>query len=337
MVKPTAHQVSALQQLRRVFDDTQMPALFSSSVPSHACTAANVDPDLTRRRKGLFRFFCLGESIECDAAAELCTLETIEVLEKAGILRRRENCISTGEYRLVYHLGLFLFCHRSSPRALFYYGTDSIALSRMLSPVSGTVLDLCAGVGAQALFCARTASSVTAVELERSAEPIFWINSSLNGLTENIVFLSGDLFKPVPVGRFDRICANPPFLPVPPSIRFPLYAGGGSDGLDIVRRVLQGLPDYLATNGECHIIASALGDGGGPDVRTLKNLPVSTNLKMQLSCYSYEELTEDTVALFAASALDCGGPGDAREEYRRHFRQLEATHLYYFVLRAKLA
>jgi release factor glutamine methyltransferase len=282
--------------------------------------------------------FCFGETVESEVIYRVCPVEPIKALERLGILQWSDSNLGAGDFRLVYHLGLYLFCHRTSADAVFYYGTDSIALSRILTPVSGSVLDLCAGVGAQALFCARSASSVTAVEIEPSAEPVFWINCTMNGLeAKNVEFLCGDLFSAVPGRKFDRICANPPFLPVPTSIRFPRYAGGGSEGLDIVRRVLEGLPSYLSSSGECHIIASALGNSGGPNLSSLRDLPVSANLEINVSCYSYEELNEDTVSLFAASALDCMDGGGAREAYRRHFRQLNATNLYYFVLRARPA
>lgn len=159
----------------------------------------------------------------------------------------------------------------------------------------------------------------------------------MNGLSENIEFLSGDLFAPVRERKFDRICANPPFLPVPPKVRFPLYAGGGGDGLEIVRRLLEGLPDHLSADGECQIIASALGNSRGPNLSSLDDLPVTANLRIHVSCYTYEELSQRTLSLFAATALECNGSGDASDEYRKHFRELDATHLYYFVLRACFA
>jgi release factor glutamine methyltransferase len=336
-MKPSAEQARALQHLRERFLDIDMPSLLSSSAAASAPSGRTDDPELIRTRHSLLRFLCLGEPVEYCEGHRIFPDEAIGVLEQVGILQRTGEFLTLGEYRLVYHLGLFLFCHRISAQAKFYYGTDSLALSRVLSPVTGTVLDLCAGVGAQSLFCARTASRVTAVEIEPLAEPIFWTNSAMNGLSENIEFLSGDLFAPVRERKFDRICANPPFLPVPPKVRFPLYAGGGGDGLEIVRRLLEGLPDHLSADGECQIIASALGNSRGPNLSSLDDLPVTANLRIHVSCYTYEELSQRTLSLFAATALECNGSGDASDEYRKHFRELDATHLYYFVLRACFA
>jgi SAM-dependent methyltransferase len=335
-MKPSAERARGLQQLRELLLDIGMPSFLSPSTASVPSDPPN-DPELIQTRHTLCRFFCLGEAVEYSAIEPILPDEAVSALAQVGILQVKGKCLALGEYRLVYHLGLFLFCHRISAHARFYYGTDSLALSRVLSPVTGTVLDLCAGVGAQSLFCARTASRVTAVEIEPLAEPIFWINSAINGLSENIEFLSGDLFAPVGDRKFDLVCANPPFLPVPPKVRFPLYAGGGSDGLEIVRRLLKGLPDHLSTTGQCQIIASALGNSRGPNLSSLDELPVTANLKIHVSCYTYEELSQRTLSLFAATALESNGSGDASDEYRAHFRELAATHLYYFVLRATFA
>ncbi len=314
-----------------------MPALLSPWTAVGSRSPSDSDPERMRTQQILFQLLSLGKPVEYSRVRRILSDEVISALEHEAILRRVKDCFTTGEYRLVYHLGLFLFCHSTSSRAKFYYGTDSIALSRMLNPTEGSVLDLCAGVGAQALYSARTASSVTAVELEPSAEAVFWVNAAMNGLGENIKFLCGDLFEPIAAGRFDRICANPPFVPAPANLRLPLFAGGGTDGLDIVRRILQGLPQYLSPTGQCQIIAAALGNSRGPDLSSLQGLPVSPSLRIEVSCYTYDVLSDRRLALFAATALQCGGTGNAREEYAAHFRDMKATHLYYFVLTAGFA
>jgi methylase of polypeptide subunit release factors len=336
-MKPTPQQAQTLQQFRSILLQADAPHLPSSSVPDPDGSNHHPVPSsqAVETRRCISRLFYLGEAVECASMDSLFPPQVIATLEQLGILARNCTSFTAGEYRLVSHLGLFLFCHRVSAHARFYYGTDSLALSRVLTPVSGRVLDLCAGVGAQSLVCAQTASSVTAVEIEPAAEPVFWINTALNGLTDKVEFLSGDLFEPLAGRQFDRICSNPPFLPVPPEIRFPLYAGGGPDGLSIVRRLLEGLPDFLAPAGECHIIGSALGSLRGPNLSSLEDLAVAANLRIEVSCYSYEELDEPTLALFAATALHTAGSGDPKQEYRDHFRRLGATHLYYFVLRAR--
>ena len=72
----------------------------------------------------------------------------------------------------------------------------------MLDPRGVRVLDLCAGVGAQSLACARTAAAVTAVDIEPLAEPVFRVNAAMNGLDCKVEFLAGDLYGPVAGRRF---------------------------------------------------------------------------------------------------------------------------------------
>lgn len=242
--------------------------------------------------------------------------------------------IDEHELRLVSHLGLLLFCQTLSPAAKLYYGDDSLALSRLLLPVEGRVLDLCTGPGTQALVCARTATSVTAVDVEPLAEKVFWINAELNGLTDKVEFLIGDLLEPVAGRQFDRICCNPPFMPVPPGIRFPAYADGGPDGLAIVRRLLAGLPDALAPDGLCQVVGSVLGNSDGPDLSSLETAAAEAHLKMTISCPSCEELDAAMLASCAATAMDST---DVKQAFREHYARLGATHIYYFLLSASHA
>lgn len=312
----TGEQRQALKQFRNLLVDAGMDRLLEQD-PAQARAP---DPPL------------ISELLQSCVPPEL-----ISTLEALGLVNRSGDTVTAGEYRLVYHLGLFLFCQTLTPSAKLYYGNDSVALSRLLLPAEGRVLDLCAGVGAQALVCAQTATSVTAVEMEPLAERVFRINAELNGLSEKVEFLIGDLFEPVAGRQFDRICCNPPFMPVAPGIRYPAFADGGPDGLAIVRRVLAGLPEVLAPNGLCHIVGSVLGNSEGPDLSSLERLAAEAQLKMTISCPTCEELDAAMLASCAATAMGCEGGGDVRQAFRDHYARLGATHIYYFLLSASRA
>jgi methylase of polypeptide subunit release factors len=199
--------------------------------------------------------------------------------------------------------------------------------------VEGRALDLCTGAGAQALVCAQTAASVTAVDIEPLAERVFWINAEINGLSEKVEFLIGDLWEPVAGRQFDRVCCNPPFMPVPPGVRYPRFADGGSDGLAVVRRVLAGLPEALAPDGLCQVVGAVLGTSEGPDLSSLESLAASAGLKLHLFCPTCEELDYAMLASCAATALGCEGV-DVRQVFRDHWAGLGATRIYYFLLSA---
>ena len=66
----------------------------------------------------------------------------------------------------------------------------------------------------------------------------------------------GDALEPSDrrAASFDVILANPPFVPVPPTLngvvrRYDVFADGGADGEALLRRILQGLPHRLRAGG----------------------------------------------------------------------------------------
>ena len=298
----------------------------------------SLDPSLiSEPSQTIARLFCFGEAVESARVESRASQDLVTILEAFGLLRRNGDLIAAGGFRLVDHMGLFLFCEKVSPSARLYYGEDSLVLSRQLFPAEGQVLDLCAGVGAQALVCAQTAASVTAVEMDPLAEGVFWINAELNGLSHRVEYLIGDLFEPIVGRRFDLICCNPPFMPVPPGVRFPRFADGGPDGLAIVRRLLTGLPEVLAPNGRCLVVGALPGDSEGPEPTCFQRLAAEANLGITISCLYSEELDVAMLASCAGTAVVGDGREDATEVFRDHFARLGATRLYYFLLTAALA
>lgn len=284
--------------------------------------------------ESVVHLFGMGQAVECARLQTQLPTEVLLTLEALGLLQRNGASATAGEYRLVSHLGLLLFCHALSPSAKLYYGKDSLAFSNFLLPVKGRVLDLCAGIGAQALVCARTAASVTAVDVEPLARRVFWINAAMNGMAGGLEYLVGDLLDPVAGRQFDRICCNPPFMPVPPGVPFPVFADGGPDGLALVRRLLAGLPEVLAPGGRCQIVGAVLGNSERPDLSCFEKAAAEARLAIELSCPSSEALGPPMLASCAATALPRLAPDDAREVFRAHFERLGATQIYYFLLTA---
>ncbi len=82
-------------------------------------------------------------------------------------------------------------------------------------------------------------------------------NIDEHGLQDRITLKQGDLFAPVKGARFDLILTNPPYVDAAAVARFPPeYAAepmvahaGGTDGLDIVRRILSEAPKRLTAGG----------------------------------------------------------------------------------------
>jgi release factor glutamine methyltransferase len=128
-----------------------------------------------------------------------------------------------------------------------------------LVPAAGVVLDLCCGCGAlgMALGTELPGVEVHAADVDPAAVSCARRNLSRVG---GQVYC-GDLFAPLQAtlrGRVDVLVANVPYVPtdaialMPPEARDhePRVAlDGGSDGLDVARRVIAAAPDWLAPGG----------------------------------------------------------------------------------------
>jgi ribosomal protein L3 glutamine methyltransferase len=121
------------------------------------------------------------------------------------------------------------------------------------------VLDLCTGSGCLAILSALTFESaqVDASDLSGDALDVAKRNVSDYGLQERIALARGDLFAPWKGNQYDLIIANPPYVADAARAAFPpeyaaepaLAHAGGTDGLDLVRRILAGARDFMAPEG----------------------------------------------------------------------------------------
>jgi release factor glutamine methyltransferase len=113
------------------------------------------------------------------------------------------------------------------------------------------VLEIGAGLGLAAVLAARAGASVVATDIVPEAVETIRVNAALNGVP--IDARLGDCYAPVAGERFDLVCSNPPQMPTPPERVRPDAAAaadnGGSDGWEIIDRVIAGAPDHLRAGG----------------------------------------------------------------------------------------
>ena len=120
-----------------------------------------------------------------------------------------------------------------------------------------SVVDLCTGSGAIALYLARRfpLAAVTAADISQPALQVTIYNNMKYDAGLNIV--RSDLFENIE-GTFDLITANPPYIPttvidtLDPVVKDKeprLALDGGDDGLDIVRRLVSEAPQHLKAGG----------------------------------------------------------------------------------------
>ena len=122
-----------------------------------------------------------------------------------------------------------------------------------------TVLDLCTGSGCLAILAAYAFENalVDAVDISEDALEVTAQNIALHGLQGRVSAHQSDLLDNLPPCSYSLIICNPPYVnansmhALPPEyLAEPdLALAGGDDGMDLVRRILEQAPSYLADDG----------------------------------------------------------------------------------------
>jgi ribosomal protein L3 glutamine methyltransferase len=121
------------------------------------------------------------------------------------------------------------------------------------------VLDLCTGSGCLAILAAYAFPNarVDAADLSTDALEVAKKNVALHGLEDRVTLRRGDLYGALGDERYDVIVSNPPYVDaqgmasLPPECRVePAMAfDGGADGLDLVRKIVDGARAHLTEQG----------------------------------------------------------------------------------------
>ena len=121
------------------------------------------------------------------------------------------------------------------------------------------IIDLCCGSGCIGIAAALgfPGSELTLLDLDAQATDLTARNVAQHGLADRTRVVTGDLWDALPRTQFDLILSNPPYVDaadmsvLPPEYRHEPSLGlaAGADGLDVVRRILDELPQWLAPQG----------------------------------------------------------------------------------------
>ncbi len=145
---------------------------------------------------------------------------------------------------------------------------------------SVSILDLCSGTGCIGISIAKELSETTQclinlylTDISVDAYKCFSFNSDqlLTGLNVNIFRFCADLFDAVDNLTFDLISVNPPYikssdlkyLPKEVTKQPVLALDGGSDGLNLIKKIVTISPKYLKNNG---YLVTEIGYNQGLDV-----------------------------------------------------------------------
>ncbi|HUP92892.1 MAG TPA: 50S ribosomal protein L3 N(5)-glutamine methyltransferase [Solimonas sp.] len=121
------------------------------------------------------------------------------------------------------------------------------------------VLDLCAGSGCIGIACAFEfgEAQVDLAELSPGALAVCRTNIARHQVAGRVRALKSDVFGGVPNERYDLIVANPPYVPLAEWKTLPaefhreprMALAAGTDGMDIVARILDGATRHLEDGG----------------------------------------------------------------------------------------
>lgn len=137
------------------------------------------------------------------------------------------------------------------------------------------ICDVGAGSGCIAVALAQELpdARVVAVDISAAALAVAARNAAVHGVADRIYCIESDLFDGLDPGtRFDMIVSNPPYLTpddfISPELAFEPRAAlaGGTDGLDVVRRLVAATPARLRAGGR---LIMEIGRGQEGAVRAL--------------------------------------------------------------------
>lgn len=121
------------------------------------------------------------------------------------------------------------------------------------------VVDVCTGSGCLAVLLADRfpEAKVDAIELSADAMTVAKFNVAQLNLTRRIALHRSDVFDDVPAAKYDIILSNPPYVPTRELRALPrefkqepaMALDGGTDGLDIIRKILRQARDRLQPHG----------------------------------------------------------------------------------------
>ena len=129
--------------------------------------------------------------------------------------------------------------------------TDALAVNR--------VLDLCTGSGCLPILLAEAFPNarIDAVDISADALAVARRNIDDYQLQPRIRLIESDLYAQLPTQQYDLIISNPPYVTTQSMARLPaeyrrephIALAGGSDGMDLVRRIVAGAPAHLNERG----------------------------------------------------------------------------------------
>ena len=229
-------------------------------------------PKLTDALDVLICLFCLGLKVPLTEAERHLDSDLLDLLWSAELLSGDDEISGTRALSPIGDLVIMTdFPPPAQEEPVMYLGPDSAALFDVVARLNlkgARVLDLCAGSGVQGLAALYSgAASCHAVDKQQRASDFTLFNFHLN-------FGSGETKrrrkrqhyrrrsqkKKKMMATYDVILANPPFVAVPESVKYEVFADGGPTGEAVVEDVIRIARRALAPDGLLAVVLEVNGD-----------------------------------------------------------------------------
>jgi release factor glutamine methyltransferase len=204
------------------------------------------------------------------------TLAPVDAARYVRALRRRlareplQHIVGTQAFRgVVVRVDDTVLVPRPETEVLTGWALELLEAARR----GALVIDV--GTGSGCIACALAAERddlrVVALDVSPAAVALAEANVAALGLAGRVEVRRSDLFSSLDTERADLIVSNPPYLPtaiiasLAPEVRDHdprLALDGGADGLDVIRRLVEAAPRWLAPGGRL-----VLETAGEPQVR----------------------------------------------------------------------
>ena len=276
-----------------------------------------------------YRLWLLGGTVDRADAEAVLGAELVDGLCAMGLLHAADLGVrARAGLALVAFRGRYVFADDPTARRAVpakdrvYLGNHSYVLAHYMRQREGEALDLGTGTGFLALACADRARHVVASDIDGRSVEAATLNAQMNGLEGRVEVVRSDLFAGLGDRRFDYVCANIPFVPVPPDVDYPGFAAGGPDGLAFVRRIVPQIPDRLAPHGRAQMLALSPTDANGRRIERLLEPLVGAGFRCLLQLFDTATVDETLSDNIATVARNLGADAAlTKERWSRHYTE----------------
>jgi SAM-dependent methyltransferase len=243
---------AALRPLLRALSGAPLPARFGGEQAARLELLILGRPvDAARARQAL------GEHLEL--------LLEIGWLEVEGRLLRSDRYALVGVRGRPFVISRLRHARSAAGSIAAYLGRDTEELYDWAARTPGRrVLDLGCGAGVVGVLlrAGDPGREVVGVDLCGEAVAVAGVNAALNDTP--YVALEGDLYESVQGRTFDLVVADPPAVPLPEDLGFPVYGSGGVEGWQLLARIVGEVERVLAPGGRLLAITELQCAAGEP-------------------------------------------------------------------------